>query len=444
MISALINQIPVPRDIPLPLPMPEWVLVVVLVFSFLLHILFINLMIGSSILTFWYEIKGKKNNDFDRLAREIAATITVNKSLAVVFGVAPLLSINVLYTLYFYSANALTGNIWISIVPWVAVSFLLFYLHKYSWDRLSDNKPLHLSILGVGILSFLFIPFIFLTNINLMLFPEKWGEINGFFDAMTLPNVFPRYFHFITASMAITGFFLAWWFGRNQFKTEGVFNSLSKKWIRKQMLNLALIATGMQFIFGPLLFLTLPSQGITWTLFWVIMGGVTIAVIVMVQLWKLLNDESHLLGRRFLTVAVLFLLLVAFMGTGRHVYRESTLSTHKEMMAERTAAHWEAVRLAHENLLLPQVEGEETIVLPGQNLFQTSCAVCHAANTRLVGPAMAELAPIYKGNLEGLKKWIKEPGRKRLDYPAMAGFPHLSDQQLTEVSEYMLQEQWDD
>jgi cytochrome c len=61
---------------------------------------------------------------------------------------------------------------------------------------------------------------------------------------------------------------------------------------KKQMLNLTLVATGMQFIFGPLLFLTLPSQGITWTLFWVIMGGVTIAVIVLVQLWKLLNDES--------------------------------------------------------------------------------------------------------------------------------------------------------
>ncbi len=442
MTGALINQIPVPKDIPLPLPLPEWLLVTVLVFSFLIHILFINLMIGSSILTFWYEIKGKKYKDFDRLAREIAATITVNKSLAVVFGVAPLLSINVLYTVYFYSANALTGNIWISIVPWVAVSFLLFYLHKYSWDRLSDNKPLHLSILAVGIISFLFIPFIFLTNINLMLFPEKWGQINGFFEAMTLPNVFPRYFHFITASMAITGLFLAWWFGRKQFNTEGVFNNLSKQWIKKQMLNIALIATGMQFIFGPLLFLTLPSQGITWTLFWVILGGVTIAVIVMIQLWKLINDESNLLGKRFLVVAGLFALLVAFMGTGRHVYRESTLLTHKKMMAERTTAHWEAVRLAHENLLLPEAESEQGSSMPGQNLFQTNCAVCHAANTRLVGPAMAEVLPDYQNDPEGLKKWIKEPGRKRMDYPAMAGFPHFSDKQLTDIAEYLLQEAW--
>ncbi|HZH71735.1 MAG TPA: cytochrome c [Mariniphaga sp.] len=443
MTTLIINQIPIPKDIPLPLPLPEWLLVFVLILSFLIHILFINLMIGGSILTFWYEYKGRFNADFDKLAREIASTITVNKSLAVVFGVAPLLSINVLYTLYFYSANALTGNIWISIVPWVAVAFLLFYLHKYTWDKLADNKPVHLGILAIGILSFLFIPFIFLTNINLMLFPEEWGTINGFIDAMTLPNVFPRYFHFITASMAITGIFLAWWFGRKAFDTEKIFSSISRKWIIRQMLNLTLVTTGMQFIFGPLLFLTLPTKGVSWSLFWMIIGGVTIAVIVLVQLWKMIGKEQLVIDKRFYRLAALFAVIVAFMGTGRHIYRENALSTHREMMAERTAAHWEMVKQAHENLLLPEVESEAGSFKPGQNLFQTNCAVCHAATTRLVGPAMAEVVPDYKNDIENLKIWIKKPGRKRLDYPAMAGFPHLTDKQLTDLTDYLLNETWE-
>lgn len=443
MILTVLNQIPVPKDIPLPMPLPDWLLVIILVFSFLLHILFINIMIGGGVLTFWYELKGKKNKDYDNLAREIASTITVNKSLAVVLGVAPLLSINVLYTLYFYSSNALTGNIWISIVPWVAVSFLLFYLHKYSWDRLADNKPVHLGILGIGVFSFLLIPFIFLTNINLMLFPEKWGEIQGFFEALTLPNVFPRYFHFITASMAVTGLFLAFWFGRKGFKTKEKFESLSKNEIKKQMLNLALVATGLQFIFGPLLFLTLPAKGITWGLFWVILAGATLAGIVLYQLWKMINEQSNIPGKRFYLVLGLFTFLVAFMGTGRHMYRESALSTHKIMMAERTAAHWEAVRQAHENLLLPQVESEAGSFTPGQDIFQTNCAICHAPATRLIGPSMAESVPVYENNAEALKQWIKEPGRKRLDYPPMAGFPHFTEKQLTDVVNYVLQTDWE-
>lgn len=441
MIASLLTQVPVPKDIPLPLPMAEWILVFLLILSFLLHILFINLMVGGSILTFWYEIRGLKNKDYDTLARKIAGTITVNKSLAVVLGVAPLLSINVLYTVYFYSANALTGNMWISVVPWVTVAFLVLYLHKYTWDRLEDNKTLHIGILFIGVISFLMIPFIFLTNINLMLFPEKWGVVKGFADALTLPNVFPRYLHFITASMAITGLFLAWWFGRKSFKMVDNFKSITKKDIKKQMLNLALIATGMQFIFGPLLFLTLPPQGVTWNLFWVISGGVTVASIVIYQLWKLINEKTEIISRRFYVVVVLLFILVSFMGTGRHLYRENALKTHRQMMAERTAAHWEAVEKAKNNELVPADE-TQTLLSPGGQLYETNCSVCHADAQRLVGPPLTEIVPIYENNLEALKQWIKEPGRKRMDYPPMAGFPNLTDQQLTNISNYLLQGKW--
>jgi cytochrome c len=100
---------PVPNDIPLELPLPEWLLVVLLIVSFLAHIVFVNVMVGGSILTLWGQIKGLKNKDYDVFAHEVAKTITVNKSIAVVLGVAPLLCINTLYTVYFYSANALTG-----------------------------------------------------------------------------------------------------------------------------------------------------------------------------------------------------------------------------------------------------------------------------------------------------------------------------------------------
>ncbi|MFW5832267.1 MAG: c-type cytochrome [Prolixibacteraceae bacterium] len=438
-ILTITAQIPVPKDIPLPLPMAEGILVFILILSFLLHILFINLMVGGGILTFWYEAAGLKNRDYDKLAREIAGTITVNKSLAVVLGVAPLLSINVLYTIYFYSSNALTGNIWISIVPWVAFAFLLLYLHKYTWDQLADNKMLHMSILGLGVLSFLLIPFIFLANINLMLFPEKWGEIQGFAGALMLPNVFPRYLHFITASMAITGLFLAWWFGRKSFQMKKNYENLTKKNIRKQMLNLAFAATLAQFIFGPLLFLTLPPKGLTWSLFWVILGGVTIAVIVLFQLWKMIKKEEPI-GTRFYILLALFAVLVSFMATGRHLYRENALESHKKMMAERTAAHWEMVKKAHENVLMPEVETTGTN--KGRQLFETNCAVCHAATRRTVGPPMAELLPIYENNLQALKEWIREPGRKRMDYPPMTGFPQLSDQELTDISEYVLENEW--
>ena len=214
---------PVPKDIPLPLPLPEWLLVTLLIVSFLFHIIFINLMVGGSLVTLWAQIKGLKDKRFDNFAHEIAKTITVNKSLAVVLGVAPLLSINTLYTVYFYSANALTGFAWILIIPLVTIAFLLTYLHKYTWYSLEKNKTIHIGIMALAVLNFLVIPLIFLTNVNLMMFPEKWGTVKGFISALLLPNVFPRYFEFLGACIAVTGIFIVWYNGRKNYPVETIY-----------------------------------------------------------------------------------------------------------------------------------------------------------------------------------------------------------------------------
>lgn len=129
-------QTPIPVDLPLPLPAPVPVLVAVLLVFFLMHIVFINMMIGGAFLTLWYQLKGRSEKKWDALAHDLAASITVNKSIAVVLGVGPLLAINTLYTTYFYTANALTGHFWIAIIPLVAGAFLLTYLHKYLWHRM--------------------------------------------------------------------------------------------------------------------------------------------------------------------------------------------------------------------------------------------------------------------------------------------------------------------
>ncbi|HRJ71124.1 MAG TPA: hypothetical protein PLS03_02800, partial [Terrimicrobiaceae bacterium] len=205
---ASAQSLPVPRDLELPLPLPEWMLVVMLVLSFLLHILFVNLTVGSSVLTLIYEFLGWRRGQsrFDALAHRIAETVTVNKSVAVVLGIGPLLCINLLYTIQFYSANTLTGHAWILIVPLVIAAFLLAYLHKYTWNRWSSGrwKVVHLSVGALSTLLFLLIPFIFLSNINLMLFPDQWAEVRGFFSSLLVGNVFPRYFHFLCASLAIS------------------------------------------------------------------------------------------------------------------------------------------------------------------------------------------------------------------------------------------------
>ena len=336
-----------PRDIPLPLPLPEWLLVVLLVVSFLMHILFVNLMIGGSLLTLWAEIKGKKKPEFDTLAKEIANTITVNKSLAVVIGVAPLLTINALYTLFFYSANALTGTLWISIVPIVTFVFLLLYFHKYTWERYSGTpgkKRFHIGINVAAVVLLLFVPFIFLANINLMLFPEKWGTVKGFFSAMLMSNVIPRYLHFLCATLAVTGLFLFGYMKRKSYPFETIFGQTSRPTVLRWWYRLALGATLLQLALGPLNLFTLPWYAVNWNLGYLVIGGATFAIIAMFLLWRELKGPDEKLGRRFYLIAVILTITVLFMGTVRHVYRASALAPHMDKIRHNAQQHMEKVK----------------------------------------------------------------------------------------------------
>ena len=443
MIILLQANTPVPRDIPLDLPLPEWLLVTLLILSFLAHIIFVNLMLGGSILTLWAQIKGLKDKDYDILAHEIAKTITVNKSLAVVLGVAPLLSINTLYTVYFYSANALTGLMWISIIPLVTIAFLLTYLHKYTWHKLENNKPLHISIIAVAVLVFLFIPLIFLTNINLMLFPEKWGSIRGFVSALTLPNVFPRYLHFIAASLAVTGLFLFWYVGRKRYPFESYFHTLTRYDIKKKAYSLTFAVSLFQFMIGPMVLLTLPSKGVKWSLLLIIFSGAAIALPAMYRMWKAITGPPENIDKHYGKVLIAMSITVLFMGSGRHVYRANALAPHKKLMAAQTA---EFERISAEARKNPKIEDENVPVVDsslgplakGAAVFQINCSACHTPHEKLVGPPMTEMVSLYHNNENGLKSWIKAPGKKRAGYPRMPGFPQLSEADLNELTKYIL------
>jgi len=329
---------PVPRDIPLPLPMPEWILILLLIISFLLHILFINLMIGGTALEIIAQVLGLKDKKYDALAREIASTITVNKSLAVVLGVAPLLIINTLYTIYFYSANALTGWAFISVIPLVATAFLILYYHKYNWDNFENKKKLHIAILSTAFLIFMFVPLIFLSNINLMLFPDKWGEVSGFISSVFLWNVIPRYFHFLAGTMAVTGLFIVWYFGRKKYPFEERLHGFTREEIKRKGYQITFWVTVSQIVWGPLLFFTLPWRGVTWELAYIIIAGIIFALAALHFIYKEIKSVNP--GRYLLLIIILITITVSCMGFGRQTYRENVIAPHKVMIKEKTQQYY--------------------------------------------------------------------------------------------------------
>jgi len=427
----------VPHDIPLPLPVPDWFLVLVLVLMFLVHILFVNFLVGGAILTLAYQILGLRKPDYDRLAHEVAETLTVNKSLAIVMGIAPLLAINTLYTTYFYTANALTGLVWILVIPLLTIALLLLYAHKYLWERLEKNKLMHMSFLATAVLILLFIPLIFLTNVNLMMFPDKWSVVEGFFSAMTLPNVFPRYFHFLNACLAATGLFLVWYFGRKSYDFETKFKTLSRIRIQKNLYTITFYGSLVQFLIGPIILVTLPSQGLAWNVLLVILSGATIAIFAMRWMWKEINASEEEFGKHFVKIAITMSVVILFMGSGRQLYRANAINPHRKLVAQKTKEYQKLVKEAQVEMKNAKNTTPEVKKLPGEEVFNNNCVACHQINEKLVGPAMTEATEIYKRDKKGLINWIKKPGKKR-EGPPMPPQSQLNEAQLNDVADWII------
>lgn len=428
-------QVGIPRGLPLPLPVPTEVLQVLMVALFLLHILFVNLMVGGAVLTFVYEWLGLKTRRYDDLAHAVANTITVNKSLAVVLGVGPLLVINLLYTTEFYAANILTGHVWILLVPLIALAFLLTYLHKFTWHRWTGPaKGRHVALAGVNAALFLFIPVIFLANINLMLFPDTWSRIGGFVDALTVGNVLPRYLHFLMATMAVNALFLAFWFRRKRFDIARIIPDFTRPALVRHFCRLAFRASALQLLVGPLLLLTLPRAGLSNDALRFIAEGAALGILAIYLLWRETQAPDALVGRRLPQIAIVLSLVVVGMGQGRHLYREASLAPFRERVFWKTAEF----RAVEYGASIAQAAGRSlTAPADPRDVFNETCGSCHNDSGR-VAPARSELQGLFKGNPGAIIAWAKAPGRKRPQYRQMPSFAQLDDKTLRALALIML------
>jgi len=234
--NSFLNYIPKPDIIPL--PSPGGLFIFFIVFTFILHLLFMNLTLGGSILMIISRWKKDYGKD---ISKEIAKLNTFNLSLTITTGVAPLLFIQVVYGQFFYSSSVLLGWKWLLVLAALTLAYYFYYLYKLA----PDHKGFGWGV--VALILILYIALMFVTNTQLSMQPEKWLAIYTHkISAFDVKALIPRYLHFILAAIAFTGVFLmAYSKLRKSFSEE----------LSKSMYNFGknsfLAATLLQIIVGP-------------------------------------------------------------------------------------------------------------------------------------------------------------------------------------------------
>jgi hypothetical protein len=243
----------------MPLPAPVWLLKGLLLFTFLLHIIPMNLALGGSFTAFITDLFGRKRNSEHHLmlARSFAKMIPIAMAFTITLGVAPLLFLQVLYGQLFYTSSILMAWPWLSVIALIILAYYGFYLYSYRWERLKGARLWVVLLSGVLVAV---VGMIYTQNLTLMLTPEKFAALyhsnpSGTHWNVDDPTVVPRYLHFFVASFAITGLFVVI-YGLGKIKTNEPYG----KWAVKYGVLWFTIATIIQMAVGIWFLLSLPRE----------------------------------------------------------------------------------------------------------------------------------------------------------------------------------------
>jgi hypothetical protein len=246
-LPAMISDlIPTPDTLPV-----HWLwFQILLTFTFVLHLLLMNLVLGGSLLALG-DLFSRKQAGAESRHIPVLIALTIN------LGVPPLLFVQVLFGNFFYSSSVMMSVYWIMIIPILILAYYAAYLFS---GRIASNPLFGKINLMLSTLLILYIAFMFVNNSTLSVQPEKWtawhDNPRGTLLNLDDRSFWPRYLHYLVASVAVAALGKAVWF---RFFVKKADCAEKKIRIRKN-LRLFGFATMIQFIVGIWFWLALPES----------------------------------------------------------------------------------------------------------------------------------------------------------------------------------------
>ncbi|MCK5375865.1 MAG: hypothetical protein KAJ97_02210 [Acidobacteria bacterium] len=324
----------IPAVDPAGLPGPAWLFHILLVFTFFLHMLFMNLTLGGTLLAAFAHLRsGGRRDDFrGALAGRLMAVNNFGISLTITTGVAPLLFIQVIYHQYFYTATILLASIWFATLILLTVGYYAAYLYKF---RGAPTRGQGGGLwLGVSALMFFVIAMIHVAVNLVSSQPEKWGSLaDGGWNVLGDPTFWPRLFHFVLAGIAFAALVAVWWAVRRA--GAGVDVEINTE-IARYAWRWALWSTVLQVADGFLLLMVLPKPVLKGLMSGGLatLGPLTLAIFIGIGLLMMLARASNPVENPGLVTGTLgaMTLTIAIMSITRHqvraLYLEPATSQH--------------------------------------------------------------------------------------------------------------------
>jgi mono/diheme cytochrome c family protein len=385
--------------------------------TFLLHILFVLLTVGTAILALSYFIHAWWDNRLSELRwdKRILRMFLMHKSLAVVLGVGPLLLIQVAFTIPFFTGVTLFSPLWLLVILLLIIAFISF---DSLGHKIDVHPYVHLVLGIVAMAALLAVPGFFVAVLVATEHPERWLGIvhNGFrYDMrLTLHWLF-RYLHIIGASVVFGAVF------------HYLFVVHRHEGKRRELLRWLVLGLLVQVAGGIALYWSLLKPPDVAVYAYLSIGIVLTAMLVWLATRPMRADQVLHYG---FVVPVLLLLLMVMLLTRQNLQDRGVSGVIP--MAEADARAYGERLAPYEKGALERYKPRMDIVYDnGPTIYQQSCSFCHGPDGLGDGPEAGQLQvpPEALAEIRTTAAYIERIFASGMDGTAMPRFTYYDDRQ---------------
>jgi hypothetical protein len=247
----------IPGPVPVPLPAPAWLLEFLLVFTFILHLLAMDFLLGGVIILTVSGFLGRHDSGHHELTRRVSRALPPVMAFTITLGVAPLLFLQLVYGQLFYTSSVLMAWYWLAVVLLVLLGYYGIYWYQLRQEELGPKQAW---VMLVSAVLFLGVAFIFTQNMTAMLHPQDFyprfmnGQVGKIFGPVPIQNL-ARLAHFVVAAVALAGLGIALLSSR--WRTD---SPELADWARRYGVTCFMGGTLVQFGVGLWFLFSLPAE----------------------------------------------------------------------------------------------------------------------------------------------------------------------------------------
>jgi hypothetical protein len=247
----------IPAPVPVPLPAPVWLLQFLSVFTFILHLLLMNCLVGGVVLLCFSAYRGQNDLQHRELVRRVAPVMPAVVSFTITFGVAPLLFLQLVYGQLFYTSSVLMAWGWLSVLFFLLIGYYGIYCFSFHQDELGSRQ---FWVILISAVMFLSVMVLFSRNMSFMLHPQDFyprflAQGAGGFLAPPNPATWARLMHVFVGALGVAGLGLALLSGAWRRESPDL-----AEWARRYGLRWFMTWIGVELLVGIWLLVRLPVE----------------------------------------------------------------------------------------------------------------------------------------------------------------------------------------